>query len=263
MLATMRDTSEDYRTYWIRDGLYYGKARNLGAAPCTLPADKLAQIPAADRALLLDEVSGNPAFCENVARCMASSADWAKLISTSAKGAIVNEFDPSKFPNRKGMWPKLRATMNDFVGAASSTIKNKIASMTLDQKTAALKEIAKGGRQSSGQALLGNLGVAGIFDFLASAIETAGNMYTTDLVNDTRTDIARIQANSAMNTFTAQQSIANAQAAIAAAQTQQAAIQSQVGAAISTITTSTVGGIPVLLIAIPLIGGLIYLFMKK
>lgn len=263
MQATMRDTSADYRTYWIRDGMYYGKARSLGAAPCVLPPDKLAQLPENDQKLLLNEIEGNPSFCSKVAKCMADRPDWAKLISTSAKEAIVNEFNPSKFPNRKGMWPKLRATMNDFVGAASSTIKNKIASMTLDQKTAALKEIAKGGRQSSGQALLGNLGVAGIFDFLASAIETAGNMYTTDLVADTREDIARIQANAAMNTFTAQQSIANAQAAIAAAQTQQAAIQSPVGAAISTITTSTVGGIPVLLIAIPLVGALIYMFMKK
>lgn len=255
MQAPMRDTSRDYRTYWIRDGEYYGKARNLGALPCSLPEDKLAQLSDYDRKILLDEVAGNPSFCAKVSECMRTRPDWAKLISTSAKESVVNELDPSKFKNRKGMWPKLRGKLNDFVGAASAAIKRSTSSLTLDQKTAALRELAKT-PPASGSRLLGNLGIAGIFDFLAAAVGTAGDLYTTNLVNDTREDIAKIQANAAMNTIKAQESIAKAQAAMAA-------IQSPVASAISTFTTSTVGGVPVLLIAVPLVGILIYMFMKK
>lgn len=255
MQAPMRDTSRDYRTYWIRDGEYYGKAQNLGALPCALPEDKLAQLSDYDLKILLDEVSGNPSFCAKVSECMRTRPDWAKLISDSAKEAVVNELNPSRFQNRKGMWPKLRGKLNDFVGAASAAIKRSTSSLTLEQKTAALRELAKA-PPASGSRLLGNLGVAGIFDFLSSAVGAAGDLYTANLVNDTREDIARIQANAAMNTITAQQSIARAQAAMAA-------IQSPVSAAISTFTTSTVGGVPVLLIAVPLVGILIYMFMKK
>lgn len=259
MLATMRDTSADYRTYWLRDGLYYAKARSLGEASCSLPADKLAQIPAADRALLLDEVKGSPAFCEKVARCMATRSDWAKLISSAAKEAIVNEFDPSKFKNRKGEWPKLRAHAQKLAEAAAMAIKNQISSMTLDQKVAAIKQISAGKKPLAPR--LSGLGNLGFFDLLGSVISAAGNLYTTDLIADTNKDIAKIQATSAMQTVTAQQSIAQAQAAIAAAQTQQAAIQNPVGAAISTFTTSTVGGIPVL--AILGVGGLAIWYILK
>ena len=261
MTTAMRDTSADYRTYWIRDGMYYGKARNLGAASCTLPEAQLAKLPEEDRKMLLDEVTGNPSFCEKVAKCMATRSDWIKLVSDSAKEAVVNEFNPSKFKNRKGMWPKLRARAQELAESAIRAIRGKVSSMNLDQKAEAIRGLSRGsvGMRSG----LSGLDGLGFFDLLASVIGAAGNVYSQDLIADTKVDIAKIQANSAMNTITAQQSIANAQAAIAAAQVQQAAIQSPVGAAISTITTSTVGGIPVLLIAIPLIGGLIYLFMKK
>ena len=259
MLATMRDTSRDYRTYWIRDGMYYGKARSLGDAPCSLPADKLAQIPEMDRALLLDEVSANPSFCAKVAKCMEIRPDWAARISRSANEAVANEMNPALFRNRIGMWPKLRARVQDLVESSVRMIRSKVSSMTLDQKTAALNEIARGRRSGAGS--LGNLGVAGIFDFLAAAIETAGNVYTTDLIGDTKEDIARIQANASIQTFNTQQSIANAQAAIAAAQTKQAAIQNPIGAAISTFTTSTVGGIPV--VAILGAGGLAIWYILK
>ena len=259
MLAAMRDTSEDYRTYWIRDGMYYGKARNLGAAPCTLPADKLAQIPVADRALLLDEVKGNPAFCEKVVNCMATHSDWARRISFAAKEAIVNEFDPSKFKNRRGTWPKLRAHAQKLAEAASTAIRNQISSMTLDQKVSAIRQISAGKNPTAPR--LSGLGNLGFFDLLGSVITAAGNLYTTDLIADTNKDIAKIQANASMQTIAAQQSIANAQAAIAAAQTQQAAIQNPVGAAISTFTTSTVGGIPVL--AIVAAGGLAIWYVLK
>ena len=258
MLSTMRDTSRDQNTYWIRDGNYYGRARNLGAPPCALPADKLAQIPEMDRALLLEEVSANPSFCAEIAKCMETRPDWAARIARSANEAVANEMNPALFRNRIGMWPKLRARVQDLVESSARTIKNKVASMTLDEKTAALNAIASGRR---GVGSLGNLGVAGMFDFLAAVIETAGNVYTTDLIGDTKEDIAKIQANSAMQTISAQQSIANAQAAIAAAQTRQAAIQSPVGAAIATFTTSTVAGIPV--VAILAAGGLAIWYVLK
>lgn len=246
MLATMRDTSKDYRTYWIRDGMYYAKARSLGEAACTLDPEKLARIPSADRALLLDEVSGNPAFCREVAKCMATRPDWERVISTGAKEAIVNEFDPSRFKNRRGSWPKLRAHAQKLAEAASTAIRNQVSSMTLDQKVDAIKQIVAG-RKPMGSRLSG-LGSLGFFDLLGSVITAAGNLYTQDLIADTNKDIAKIQANASIQTITAQQSIAQAQAAIAAAQAQQAAIQSPIGSAIATFTQSKVAGIPVLVV---------------
>ena len=248
MLATMRDTSRDYRTYWIRDGMYYGKASNLGASPCTLPPDKLAQIPEDDRKLLLDEIAGNPSFCAKVLKCMSERADWGHLIAASAKEAIVNELDHSKFKNRKGMWPKLRARTNELVETARNTVRGAVASMTFQDKVAALERL-KGARP---ELKLSGLGSLGQWDIIASLVGTIGkvgsDIYTTNLVNDTREDIAKIQASSAINTLSAQQSIARAQAAMAASQAQQAAIQNPIGSAISTFTTSTVAGIPVVVL---------------
>lgn len=237
----MRDTSLDQNTYWIRDGNYYGRARSLGAPPCVLPPDKLAQIPEMDRALLLEEVAGNPSFCAEVAKCMATHPDWAARISRSANEAVANEMDPFRFRNRKGLWPKLRARVQDLVESSVRTIRNKVSSMTLNEKVAELRRMSS--RQKGGG--LSGLGDLGFFDFLASVIGAAGNVYTQDLVADTQKDIAKIQANTSMQTISAQQSIVQAQAAIAAAQAQQAAIQSPVGAAIATFTTSNVAGIPV------------------
>ncbi len=243
MLATMRDTSESYRTYWIRDDLYYGKAKNLGEAACALPADKLAQIPKDDRELLIDEVSGNPSFCAKVAKVMNTRPDWGKIISSSAKEAIINEFDPSKFRERKGMWPKLRVRARDMAEYTTKIVRSRVASMTLQQKVEALKRIHSERRERPER--LSGLGDLGFFDLLASVIGAAGNVYTADLIADTNKDIAKIQASTAINTITAQQSIAQAQAAIAAAQAQQAAIQSPIGSAIATFTQSKVAGIPV------------------
>ncbi len=243
MLSAMRDTSRDQNTYWIRDGNYYGRAGNLGAPPCVLPADKLAQIPEMDRALLLEEVSANPSFCAEVAKCMETRPDWAARIARSANEAVANEMNPALFRNRIGMWPKLRARVQDLVESSARTIRNKVASMTLDEKVREIQKIS-GGRARG----LSGLGSLGFFDFLASVISAAGDLYTKDLIADTNKDIAKIQANTSMQTISAQQSIAQAQAAIAAAQVQQAAMQNPVGAAISTFTTSTVGGIPVLAI---------------
>lgn len=259
MLSTMRDTSESYRTYWIRDGLYYGKARNLGEAACALPEDKLAMLPKEDRELLLDEVAGNPSFCAKVAKVMATRPDWERIVSSSAKEAVVNELDPSKFKERKGMWPKLRARARDMAEYTAKVIRSHVASMTLQQKVDALRAASAIKRGRLG--FLSGLGDLGLFDFLASVIGAAGNVYTADLIADTNKDIAKIQANAAINTVSAQQSIAQAQAAIAAAQAQQAAIQSPIGSAIATFTQSQVAGIPVPVILV--LGGVAIWFVLK
>ncbi len=262
----MRDTAQDYRTYWIGNGNYYGKMRSLGAAAeCQLPADKVAQIPQPDRQMVIDEAKGNPSFCAAIARCM-GEANWQEKLARSAKEAIVNQMDPRRFPGSKGKWPKLRLKVDELVAAAHTSVKRALASMTPEQKLATARLVA-GGAPAASISGLGDLGDLGFFDVLASLVTTVakvgGDLYTADLMADSREDLAKIQANTAIRTATTNQAITSAQAAIEASRLQQAAIQSPVGAAISTLTTSTVAGVPVMLIAIPLIGVVVYLLTKK
>ncbi len=263
----MRDTSRDERTYWLRNGLYYGRARSLGedTANCNLPVDKLNQMSESDRALLLEEVKGNPSFCSIVARCMNERSDWYQQLSASAREAIANEFNSSTFPGRKGQWNKLRAKANDLLEMAATQIRQATSKLTPEERLEIVRGIARGrGGAVPVKPAMGDLGFLDILSSLVGTISQVGaNVYNTKVIADTKEDIARIQANSAVTSLSAQQSIAAANAAIAAAQAQQAAIQSPVGAAISSLTTSTVGGIPVMLIVIPLVGTLFYLFTKR
>jgi hypothetical protein len=257
--ATMRDTSLDQNTYWLRDGLYYGRSKFLGAAT-PIPEGQLAKIPADDRQILIDETNADPDFGVAVGRLMSSDPDWIHTLGASAKAAIQNEIDPSK--GRKGGWPLLRARVRDLVRSAAAQAVQTARSLTPEQRFAEVKRLGASARQQS--PAVHGLGALGQFDIIASLVgnmATLGaNIYGATVTADAQKDIAKIQASEAMQTASAQMAIANANAAIANAQN---AI-SPVANALSTLSTSTVAGVPVLAPVLALIGlGLYLTFGKK
>lgn len=266
MLA-MRDSSLDYRTGWIRNGLWYAKQRNkfLGAAggACAMAPELLQTIPEADRRILLEETEGDPSFCGKV-MAAAKSPDFAHKISESAKRAIANELNPKLFPESKGSWPKLRARVRDLMETVPAAIDKAVAKLTLKEKLAIVRKIAAGQVPAQGVAGLGELGQWDIIGSLVGAVSgAAASVYNAKVTAEAQEDIAKLQATAAMQGAQAQMAIASANAAIAQAQAQQAATASPVSSAVASLTTSTVGGVPVLLIAIPVLGAIAYFAFKK
>ncbi len=237
MLAAMRDSSLDYRTYWLRNGQYYGR-ENLGetAPACAIPLDKLSQIPAEDRQIVIDEANADPAFCEKLVRLMATNADWAHLVANSAKETIVNELDPSRFGHRAGMWRKLRERLRALLKDVPGLVQK-------------LERYRAAGRQPG-------LGQWDIIGSLVGAIGgAAASIYGAKITTDTQKDLAKIQADAAIKAAQSQLATAQAQQALYAA-------QNPVSHAFSTLTTGTVAGIPNLLI-IPAVVAAIYYFATK
>lgn len=242
MVAAMRDSSLDYRTYWLQDGQYYSR-RGLGAVDCSLPPDKLAQIPDGDRQVLIDECAADPAFCARVARCMTKNPNWGHVIATSAKEAIANEMNPSAFPERAGTWPRLRARARQLVDAVSV-------------------EFAKGYVPIPMKKLSG-LGGLGQWDIIASLVGTIGtaaaNVYMGGVQNRAQVDLQRDQANAAIAAAQAQMNAINAAGGMNAT----IASANPISSVIQTVTSATVAGIPVLALAIPALGLIVWLATKK
>lgn len=257
MVSAIRDSSLDYRTYWLQGGQYYERRplEGLGAA-CELPADKLRQIPEADRKVLLDEVNADASFCKKIARCMATEPNCIRLISTAMREAVVNEMDPSKFTGRAGTWPKLRAKVRSIIDEAVPAIEKAVAAMPFRKKIEIVKSIASGG---SAAPKLSGLGAAGVFDLIGGIFGGVGDYFGSRVIEDAKRDIAATNANAAINLANAQITIANANAAIAAAQER---MSNPISSTISTLTTSTVAGIPII---IPILGavGLVLYFIFK
>lgn len=247
--VTMRDSSADLNTYWLRDGLYYGKARTLGDLTCSLPEDKLASIPADDRKLLIEEASADRGFCSAVAALMRSDASWAHKLSQSAKDAIRNEINPRAPAYGRWRWPKLRARARALLAQIPSDIDRAVSKMTLPQKLEVVRKIAsspKGAKPVSG---LGDLGQWDIIASLVGNIGTAAaGIYGAKVTTEAQKDIAQLQANAAMQSAQAQMALANAQAAVNSAQAQ----MSPVGSSVASVLTSTVGGVPMWLIPVGL-----------
>jgi hypothetical protein len=243
--TVMRDSTKDYRTYWLRDGLYYGVDRGLGAAPCSLPEDKLAKIPADDRQVLVEETDADPEFCRIVARMMATDPQWDHNISASAKAAAENEINPSK--GKKGGWPRLRARVRDLISHVADQAVQAAARLTPEERFLTVKQLSSGQLRLKTPAMSG-LGDLGQWDIIGSLVGNlvgvGAGIYGATVTADAQKDIAKLQANAAMQNAQAQIAIANANAAIANAQVQ---IANPVSSAMSTLTTSSIAGIPVII----------------
>ena len=245
----MRDSSVAQNTYWLRDGLYYGKARTLGESACVLPEDKLASIPADDRKLLIEEAAADRGFCSAVAALMRSDGNWAHKLSDSAKAAIRNEINPRAVAPGRWRWPKLRARARGLLSQIPADIDRAVSKMTLPQKLEVVRKIASSGKATTPVSGLGDLGQWDIIASLVGNIGTAAaGIYGAKVTTEAQKDIAKLQANAAMQSAQAQMALSSAQAAVSSAQAQMA----PAGGSITSALTSTVGGIPVLLIPVGL-----------
>src|SRR5574339_485876 len=190
MLAAMRYTSLDYRTYWLRNGQCYVRD-NLGesAPACAIPIDKLAQIPAEDRQIVIDEANADPAFCEKLVRLMSTNADWAHLVAKSAKEAIVNELDPSRFGHRGGQWRKLRERLRAILKDVPGLVQ-KLEKYRAENRAPGL----------------------GQWDIIGSLVSAVGgaaaSIYSTKLQSDAQRDIQQMQLSAQRAQLQAQQNIA-------------------------------------------------------
>jgi hypothetical protein len=242
MEAPLRDSSLDYRTYWLQGGQYYAR-RGLGAVPCGLPMDKLQSIPEDDRLILLEEAEADPGFCARVAKCMATQPDWAHRISASAKEAIANELDPSRYPARKGSWPKLRARTRSLLVGVKKGVEDAAAALSFEQKMAVVRKVAAGTaipKPASGLSGLGQWDIIG--NLIGTVANVGASIYSANVTANAQRDIAQMQADSAMRSANAQIAMANAQAAINAAQGQVGA--NPLSSVVSSITSGTIAGVP-------------------
>lgn len=238
-ITLMRDSSRDYRTYWLQGGQYYSKMRNLGdLGACELPSDKLSQIPEVDRNVVAAEASADPAFCARLSRVMKTDPNWVHTISDSAKKAIANELDPKKFPESHGMWPKLRELSRIMVAKITSTVSRSGS-----------PEVAA--KAVSG---LGGLGDLGQWDIVASLVGAIGgaatSIYSAKLQTDTQKKIAQMQLDAQRAQITAQQNIAASQAAMNPL------------SSVTNILTKDVAGVPAWVILLGA-GGALYFFLDK
>jgi len=256
MVSSIRDSSLDYRTYWLQGGQYYGRRGLEGLdAACELPMDKLRGFSEEERKAIVDEADADSAFCKQVAKCLETDPDCSRKISRSMREAVANELDPSRFKNRSGTWPILRKKVRSIVEEAAPAIEKAVESMPFKKKIEIIKAIASGRKIATNLSGLGNLG-----DIFSSIIDGIGGYFGSRVTASAQRDIATTNANAAINLANAQITIANANAAIAAAQER---ISNPISSAISTLTTSTVAGIPIIIPILGAIGVGLYFFFKK
>ena len=255
--TSMRDTSKDYRTYWIRHGEWYGKASNLGAVDCKVPEEVLRAIPEPDRQVVVEEAAANPKFCQDLVR-ISQSPGWEHKVSQSAKCALLNELDPSKCKDYVGKWGRLRSRLRKLLDEIPAQVDRSVAKMTLDEKMAVVRKIASGQRPDvPSMSGLGELGQWDIISGLIGSVAGAtANVYTAKVTTDAQRDIAKIQASTAMRDAQTAMAIQNAQTSIKTA-------QAGMFGPISSMTSGTIGGIPVWLIAVPVLGVLAWFAFKK
>lgn len=235
----MRDSSADYRTYWLQGGQYYSKMRNLGdPAACELPADKLAQFSDLERKAILDEAAGNPGLCRKLYSIMTKNPNWKRVIESSMRSAVANALNHRI--GEAGPWRKLQETAKAMVDRAFSEVDQKVNSLTLGQKMQVIQSIATAGKPT-----LSGIGLGDIFsDLIGGVADYFGNR----TIARAQESIARTQANATIAVANAQMSVAQANAAIVAAQER---ISSPISSVVSTLTSTTVAGVPIL---IPILG---------
>jgi hypothetical protein len=236
----------------------------------TIDEEVLAFTSPDDRTLIATEASSDPAFAKKIS-AMLSRPDGEKRVVMYARKAIINELDPSSYPETRGQWPKLRSAVDKLSKEIPKAIVDYVDSLPLDQRVAALENIA-----SKGASFTAGLGELGQLDIIASLIGTvvsAGvSVYNAQVVSSTQQQIAAKQLAANEQAIQANESIANAQAAVAKANAAQAvqatlpapaanavqqviealptSLQAPVAGLVSLLSTDVGGGIPIWLVGL-------------
>lgn len=222
-----------------------------------------------DQRQILDEIEANPSFGKKLEAWM-RRPDGAKLISDSARRAVLNEMYPKEHPESRGQWVTLRKRFAEILRDIPAAVNSHVAKMTPEQRIAVVRTMARGGHIDFGlgatTAPALTAPTAGGGDIWGSLIggiaNAAASIYSAKITSDAQKDVAKIAANTAAQQAAAQQQIAANQAAIEAARARAAG-----GTVVDPVTgqvISTGGGFPLWIIPVALgVIGLILFFVLR
>lgn len=204
-----------------------------------------------DQQLLELECKNDPAFEAELAELLQETGGMQSVID-AAKKAIVNDIDPTQYPEMEGSWPMLRNVARDIYDAITA-VPTPTQPRSYGTPLSGL-----------GQDLSGILtAVAPLLGTLASA---GASVYAAKQQQEAQQYIAQQQLNANMAEIKAQEAMAAAQTAIANNQTTQAVssvlppvIAQPVAGAINALTAPVTTGSGIQIWEL-LLGG--YLFMK-
>jgi hypothetical protein len=223
-----------------------------------------------DRHLIQVEAAADPAFAKKIS-AMLSRPDGEKQVVMYARKAIVNELNPSAYPETRGQWPKLREAVSRLSTEIPKAIVDHVDSLPLEDRVKALESIS-----SRVESLTASLGELGQLDIIASLIGTVVNagvsVYNAQVISSTQKKIANQQLQANELEIQQSQDIANAQAAVAKAKAAQAvqatlpapaatavqnviealptSLQAPVAGLVSLLSTDVGGGIPAWLVGV-------------
>lgn len=231
-----------------------------------------------DRRLIAAEAAADPVFARKVS-AMLSQPDGESQVVAYAKKAILNEMDPSLYPETSGQWPKLRAAASKLTTELPKVIVDMVNQAPPEDRPAALQELSA--RCDEVLFGMGELGQLEIIGQLIGAVASAGvSLYDAQLQSSTQKQIASMQLQANEQAIQAQEAEAAAQTAVAKAQAAQAtqatlpppaataiqntiealptALQAPVASIVTMLSTDIGGGIPLWLAGLT-----IYLITKK
>lgn len=200
-----------------------------------------------DADLISEEARSDPAFGQKIVS-MLRQPGGERLLSISARKAMANQFNPKLYPESRGQWGVLRRRAVALAEAMPGMVDKIVAKMPLSEKMDAVRAIAQGEQP---RMVVAGMGELGQFEIIGSLISTVagvgGSIYNAKVTASAQQDIAKIQANAAIQGAQAQMAVANAQAAIEqakAAQLTQAAQIAQSTSPTGFLTKDIGGGVP-------------------
>lgn len=200
-----------------------------------------------DADLIAEEARSDPAFGQKLVS-MLRQPGGERLLSISARKAMANAFNPKLYPETKGQWDVLRRRAHALAESMPGIVDKIVSKMPFSEKMDAVRAIAQGEQP---RMVIAGMGELGQFEIIGSLISTVagvgGSIYNAKVTASAQQDIAKIQANAAIQGAQAQMAVANAQAAIEqakAAQLTQAAQIAQSTSPTGFLTKDIGGGVP-------------------
>lgn len=201
-----------------------------------------------DRELLTEEAASDPAFARRLEITLALP-DGVRRVEMSAQRAILNELDPSLYPETRGTWRKLRAAVSDTVNSAGDLLKIPGFNQAVRKKAVSTLH----GLGNLGQDIIGP-----ILNALTAGIQAGTSIYINRQQTNLARDMQQAQIDAQMAQLQLQINIKNAQSAVANAQAAQTGAPGQVATAASDIATNVASAASNMIdtISQPVVGGI-------